>query len=391
MTIPPPLRFLQAVLLYLPTTFVFPNAALIVYALFSVIVFEPSFHRRDRLYFLFFVGVGINSLLGIIVDQHFPDSLFVNNGLLGAVILVFGYLAARSLNDTVWKVVLFFLFIEVICIYIQFAMGIRFFFPQQEVFTTTTEFRFTQDVQDIELLYFIRPMGLSETSTIAGAKILLAFVLTFMLDLRPRTRWLLSVLFVGAAVLNFKRSGLLAFGTFIGILLILDLQRNGWRFRHTFALAIFLSTLSFYATQIIGQFTRETAASLGDISFDIIIKQLSGRAELWNESADFISSHLFFGNYSERLILSTGQYPHSSYISLLATHGLLLSLVLAAFITKKISSKPAALIFLAPILIDATFQENLFWYISIFDQFALYLLLIRQPSPYWFNPVSSQK
>ncbi len=389
--IPPPLRFLQAFLLFLPTTFLLPNAALIVYALFSVLVFDPSFDRKDRLYFLFFVGVGINALLGIAVDQQFPDSLFVNNGLLGAVILVFGYLAARSLNDTVWKIVLFFLFIEVVCIYIQFALGIRFFFPQQEVVTTTTEFRFTQDVQDIELLYFIRPMGLSGTSTIAGAKILLAFVLTFMLDLRPRTRWILSALFAGAAILNFKRSGLLAFGVLFGILLILDLRRNGWRFRHTFAFAVFLSVLSFYATQIIGQFTRETAVSLGDISFDIIVEQLSGRADLWNETTGFISSHLFFGNYSERLILSTGQYPHSSYMSLLATHGLFLTTVLTIFIVARVSRKPAILIFLAPVLVDAIFQENLFWYISIFDQYALYLLIVREPSAYWFDPIPSRR
>ena len=388
--IPPPLRFVQAFLLYLPTTFLLPNAALIVYAMFSVLVFDPSFSRKDRLYFLFFIGVGINALLGILIDQQFPDSLFVNNGLLGAVILVFGYLAARSLNDTVWKIILFFLVIEVICIYIQFALGIRFFFPQQEVVTTTTEFRFTQDVQDIDLLYFIRPMGLSGTSTIAGAKVLLAFVLTFMIDMKSRNRILLSILFASAAVLNFKRSGLLAFGLFIAILLIMDLRRNGWRFRHTFAAAVFLSVLSFYATQIIGQFTRETAASLGDISFDIIVEQLSGRADLWNETTAFIGSHLFFGNYSERLILSTGQYPHSSYMSLLATHGLFLATVLVIFIIARVSRKPAVLIFLAPILVDATFQENLFWYISIFDQFALYLLLVREPSLYWFDPLPAR-
>ena len=159
-----------------------------------------------------------------------------------------------------------------------------------------------------------------------------------------------------------------------------------FRFRHTFASAVILSVLSFYATQIVGQFTRESAASLGDISFGIIIEQLSGRADLWNETITFIGDHLFFGNYSERLILSTGQYPHSSYMSLLATHGLFLALTLAAFIVSRVAGKPAVLIFLAPILVDAIFQENLFWYISLFDQFLLYMLLVRQPSAYWFNP-----
>jgi hypothetical protein len=389
--IPSPLRFTQAFLLFLPTTFVVPNAALIVFALFSILVFDPGFQRRDRLYFVFGIGVGLNALLGILVDQQFPDSLLVNNGLLGAVILLAGYLAARTLNDTVWKIVLLFLIVEVVCIYIQFAMGVRFFFPQQQIVTTTTEFEFSRNVQDMELLYFIRPMGLSATSTIAGAKILLALVLTFMLDLRGRTRWLLTFLLAGAAVLNFKRSGLLAFGLLIGILLILDLRRNGWKFRHTFASAVILSVLGFYATQIIGQFTRETAASLGDISFDIVIEQLSGRADLWEETTDFIDGHLFFGNYSERLILSTGQYPHSSYMSLLATHGLFLALTLGAFIVSRTARKPAILIFLAPILVDAVFQENLFWYISIFDQFLLYMLLVREPSAYWFDPFPSRR
>lgn len=385
--IPPPLRFIQAFLLYLPTTFILPNSGLILYAIFSILVFEPSFSRKDRLYFLFIIGAAVNSLMGILIDQQFPDTLLVNNGLLGAVILLAGYLGARTLNDTTWRIVLFFLVFEILCIYLQFALGIRFFFPQQEVVTSTTEFRFTQQVQDIQLLYFIRPMGLSGTSTIAGAKILLAFVLIFMLDFKAGTRWLLALLVSGAAILNFKRSGLLAFGLFVAILLVLDLRKNGWRFRHTFAGAVFLSILSFYATQIIGQITRESAASLGDISFGLIVEQLSGRADLWEETTSFIKTHLILGNYSERLILSTGQYPHSSYMSLLATHGLLLTLVLLAFYVFRISSKPAILIFLAPILVDAAFQENLFWYISIFDQFLLYLLLVREPSAYWHDPI----
>lgn len=385
--IPQPLRFIQAFLLYLPTTFVLPNSGLILYAVFSILVFEPSFNRKDRIYFFFIIGVAINSVLGILIDQQFPDTLLVNNGLLGAVILLTGYLGARTLNDTTWRIVLFFLIVEILCIYLQFALGIRFFFPQQEVVTSTTEFKFTQQVEGIQLLYFNRPMGLSGTSTIAGAKILLAFVLIFMLDFKVRTRWLLSLLVAGAAVLNFKRSGLLAFGLFVAILLFLDLRKNGWKFRHTFASAIFFSVFSFYATQIIGQITRESAASLGDVSLGLIIEQLSGRADLWEETTTFISDHLVLGNYSERLILSTGQYPHSSYMSLFASHGLLLGLILLTFYILRVRAKPAILIFLAPILVDAAFQENLFWYISIFDQFMLYLLLVRHPSAYWYDPI----
>ena len=66
-------------------------------------------------------------------------------------------------------------------------------------------------------------------------------------------------------------------------------------------------------------------------------------------------------------------------------------LVIITFIVLRVSRKPAVLIFLAPILVDATFQENLFWYISIFDQFALYLLLTREPPAYWFDPLPSRR
>ncbi|MBP02506.1 MAG: hypothetical protein CMM25_06830 [Rhodospirillaceae bacterium] len=384
-----PLRLFQAVLLYIPTTFVIPNSALIFYALFSIIIFQPSFRNTDRLYFVFLVGVAVNSIIGILLKNQFPESLFVNNGVLGAVLLLLGYLSARTLNDKVWNFFLGFLIIEIFCIYIQFGLGIRFFFPGQEVVNMTTEFQFTQTVDDIDLLYFIRPMGLSDTSTIAGAKILLALILIFMLPLKSNYRILLTILCIGAAILNFKRSGLIAFGLLFLILLILDIKRHGWKPRHNFLGLSLTIIIAGYSPQIISQFTRETAISLEQVSASMIIEQLSGRAELWSQVASFITNNLFFGNYSERLQLVTGQYAHNSYLSVLATHGIFLTVILIVFIIRKAYQKPIILIFLLPLFADAIFQESLFWYISAFDQFVLYLLINRAPSVYWRDPIGS--
>ena len=384
--IPPPLRFIQGTLLFIPTTFILPNSALIIYAIFSVLFFLPSFKLNDRIYFLFIIGVAINFLLGIIIYKNIPDSLLINNGLIGCLILIMGYLSARSLNDTTWRIILFYITVEIIFIYAQFLFEVRYFFPQQEVINLTTEFQFTKNVENINLLYFIRPMGLSSTSTIAAAKILLGLLLIFMLNLKPNTRKLLIVIFIGAAVINFKRSGLISLGFLFIIIFFLDFKKNGWNIRHTIITTLVLLIFSFYAPSIISQITRESALSLDQISFDIFITQLSGRAALWNESFMFIKNNIFFGNFSERLILSTGQYSHSSYLSLLATHGIFLSLTLLFFIISKIKNKFLILIFLTPIFIDAIFQEDLFWYISIIDQFVLYLLITRKESVYWKDP-----
>ena len=334
-----PLRLIQGLLLFLPSTFLLPNSGLVIFAFFSILIFNPSFNLSDRLYFLFFIGVAINSILGIIISQHFPDSLFLNNGLVGSIILILAYLSARTLNDTTWRIVLFFLAIEALCIYFQFFLGIRFFFPQQEVVNATTEFQFTQEVEGIELLYFIRPMGLSDTSTIAGGKILIAFILIFMLNIKKNIRWMLILLFSGAAILNFKRSGIVSLGIFLITILILDLLKNGWRTRHTFFSIVIISFISLYTAQIINQLTRETASSFGGISSELIIQQLSGRASLWGETFSFIRENPLFGNYSQRLILSTGQYSHNSYLSLIANHGIFLTFLLTIFIIGRVYNK----------------------------------------------------
>ena len=232
--IPPLQRIIQATLLFLPTTFIIPNSFLVLYCIFSIIIFSPQFKANDRLYFLFIIGVVINFLLGIIIENKLPISLLVNNGLVGSLILVIGYLSARSLNDTTWRIILFYLFLEVICVYFQFVLGIRYFFPQQEVINLTTEFQFTKDVEGTSLLYFIRPMGLSSTSTILAAKILLGLLLVFMLKIKRSRRILLTLLFVGAAIINFKRSGLVSLGLFFIIIFYIDIIRNGWMNRHTY-------------------------------------------------------------------------------------------------------------------------------------------------------------
>jgi len=382
-----PLRILQGILLYLPNTFlVSNNLGMLGLAVVSAAVYQPSIRKQDWPYFLFALGAIVNATLGIVLEGQFPASLFVNNGIAGGLLMMLTYLTARSLNDTVWKTVLFFIVIEALCIYIQFALGIRFFFSAQQEFSTLTEFEFTQDVGAETLWYYIRPQGLSPSSTVAGSKVLLGILIAYMVPMDRKWRWAIIAVLLGAVLLNFKRSGILVVGLFGAVLFLVDILQNGWHQRHTLVTAAVSLVAGVYLGTIIAQLTREQALSLEGISSTVVVTQLSGRAEIWGETLDFVRQHLFFGNYSERFTISTGQYVHNSFLSLLATHGLFLAVLLLSYYAVQVHKKPVMLIFLAPVFANAVFQEDLFWYASQFDIFLLYLLTTREASQYWLTP-----
>jgi hypothetical protein len=381
-----PLRVLQGTLLYLPNTFLVPNAALAILALISTALYRPSIRREDWPYFLFVAGVMANALFGLAIGHPFPDSPFKNNGILGAAILVFAYLCARSLDDTVWRTVLVFLLIEAATIYIQFALHIRFFFPSQEDFSTLTEYAYGRDVASGTLWYYIRPEGLSNSSTVAGSKMLLGILIAYMLPMDRHWRWGLIAFLAGAVFLNFKRSGIVVLGLWAALLFAVDVIENGWHQRHNIVAAVAGVTLATYLGFLIAQMTREQALSLSELSSRVMITQLSGRAEIWDESLRFIRAHIFFGNFSERYTVGTGQYVHNSFMSLLATHGIFLASLLLAYYAAQVWRRPKTFVLLFPVFANAFFQEDLFWYISQFDLFLLYLLVQRQPSDEWLAP-----
>jgi hypothetical protein len=381
-----PLRFIQGALLAFPNMVLpvvghIPHMAWAILAVFSIAIYQPTIRKNDWLYFLFAFGVIANAGLGVALTGRVPESLLVNNGFIGSLLLIATYLTARTLNDAVWKVILIFIVVEAIAIYVQIALGIRFFFPDQQMITAGSEFKFVQDIGNESLWYIIRPQGLSTTSTIAGAKMLVGILLVYMLPFSHRWRWGLTALLLGALLLNFKRSGILSVSIFGGILFTLDIVKGGWRKRHTAALFATALITALALETILSQMTREAAQTLSGLSIDITLNQLSGRGELWNEAWRFISNNLFFGNFSQRYTDDSGGYAHNSLLTLLATHGLLLTSLMIGFYLKCLSRKPMALILFTPLFFDSLFQEHIFWYISMIDIFVLYLFVARESSP----------
>jgi len=379
-----PMRFIQATLLFVPTTFVVPNVGLVAFALFSIIVYQPSFHRADRLFFAFAIAVFVNAILGIVIEQNFPESIFVNNGLVGAIILLLAYLSAQTLNDTTLKLLLLFIMVEAVVLICQVVLGVRYFFePQAMYLPTNVEFQPGQNIGDIDLLYFIRPMGLSQSSSIVASKIFLGLLLTYLVPMRRTFKLAIMSFLFAALITSFRRSNIASAVIFFAILVVLDIRSNGWRFRHSLLAGVLITSATLYTTAIIVQLTRNFASTINELNVDLIILQLSGRAEIWQETLEFISHHLFFGNFSTRYQVSTEHYPHSSYFSLLSTHGLFIAVLAVSFIISKVTAKPQCFVLMVPLLFNSLFSDDLFWYISIFDIFLLYLLTQAQPSTAW--------
>lgn len=375
-----PLRFIQGALLALPNMVLpivgqIPHMTWAVLAAFSIAIYQPTFRKEDWLYFLFALGVICNAALGIALTGTFPDTLLLNNGFVGGLLLIATYLTARTLNDAAWKIVLLFIAIEAMAIYAQIALGLRFFFPAQQMITANAEFEFTQNIDGESLWYLIRPQGFSTTSTIAGAKMLIGLLLIHMLSFSRRWRWALTIFLLGALLLNFKRSGIISAGIFLGTIFILDVVERGWKNQHTAAVFAIISLTIFAMGTIVSQLTREATETLSGLSIDLILNQLSGRADLWGESWNFISNNLLFGNFSQRYLVESGGYPHNSLLTLLSTHGLFLTTLIIGFYASCIVRKPYVLILLTPLFFDSLFQEHIFWYISMIDIFVLYLLI----------------
>jgi uncharacterized membrane protein len=386
-----PLRIAQGALLALPNTVLpvigqVPHMTWAGLAVFSIAVYRPSIRATDWPYFLFAFGVVANAALGVAITGVFPDSLLTNNGFVGGLLLIAAYLTARTLTDTVWKAVLAFIAVEAAAIYVQLALGLRFFFPDQQMITAGSEFKFVREIGGESLWYLIRPQGLSISSTIAGAKMLLGILIAYMVPFPRRLRWTIIAFLLGALLLNFKRSGILSVGVLGVIVFTLDVADSGWQKRHTILSTATVLTALFALGAIIAQLTRETVETLSGISMDLLLNQLSGRTEIWQETWKFIRDNLFFGNFSRRYTVTSGGYAHSSLLTLVATHGLFLALVMVWFYLKRLWRKPLTLILLVPLLFDTLFQEHIFWYISMFDIFVLYLLTTRTPSRYWLTP-----
>jgi len=114
--------------------------------------------------------------------------------------------------------------------------------------------------------------------------------------------------------------------------------------------------------ELISQLTRNT----GKI-------ELTGREYLWADFYLFIQDHLVYGNNSVKLWLD-GYHAHNSYIEVIATNGIFISLLYFVLIYRNI--RKSNWVYVIPIMVFSLTQYGFFWGISLMD-ILFYVILFK--------------
>ena len=135
------------------------------------------------------------------------------------------------------------------------------------------------------------------------------------------------------------------------------------------------------------QYPQQTDKKLHDLaveSLDMGFWQkfliFTERSFIWKAVVQDILDNPLFGKHSIRapvavnsLLYKTSQ-ACSSYLGIISVHGLIGAFLLAGFYFRRIFEDKRRFILLLPLLLDGVTNDTLFWYLSLPDLLAMYLL-----------------
>ena len=225
------------------------------------------------------------------------------------------------------------------------------------------------------LAYFQRPLGLSSSSSHIASKLLLSWLMIDFFKFKHKLWWLVKAMLLMAIVLTFNRSVLLSLGVYLMLFYTASFLDLKYKLENAVVgfIAGVIGFISVTAVVIlkgqdlISQLTRNT----GKI-------ELTGREFLWADFWVFIQDHLVFGNNSVKLWLD-GYHAHNSYIEVIATNGVLITLLYFLLIYRNV--KKSNWVYVLPILVFGITQYGFFWGISLMD-ILFYVILFKAISNY---------
>jgi hypothetical protein len=263
------------------------------------------------------------------------------------------YLIARVVTRTDLRVAVYLIAMEALFVYLEFALRVN------TIFTFNPEYRHLS----IAALYFTRPFGLSDASSVIGYKLFMALLLLDFTEISGRKRHLLQFILLPAFILVFNRTALVAYVIYLACRWFIDRIQHGPKLRDIAVGLIGGSALYYtYArvSDIIwSQFNR------GKGSLD-----LSYRDVIWSNFLDFYQKVPLLGNGSSKYYAylpdyGTFEHAHNSYLELLVSNGIVISAIyLIWFILR---TKRDRIIYILPILIYSFSQYGFFWGISFVD------------------------
>ena len=407
------LRFIQALLLYAPTLYFLDSRAMMGFVGFSALFFPWTIDRRDIFLFLFAGFVFFNSAISATAGAFSSFDLFSSNGVLGGIMLITGYVAARTLNAQSLRFLLYFLSFEALCTLAEALLGKRVFFKGQATDFATIQLPGGQTLAQwllaplncLTYMSELEPMGLNRTPAITGVKMLAGVVLLSFVPMAHLARIGFFALLATAIIIVNGRATIAALVVFLLIWLIHELIARRLAAKLWAALSIAIVGAVMLAATIPNfcpgwtlnhsYFTsadapeevppshtgkeppitekEESPAFLGIGNKAI---EYTGRAPQWNAALKNIMERPFFGHHSVRQPVFKGTYVNNAYFTIVHMHGLIGATLLALFYFRRIFERPARFVLLLPLLLICITDDALFWYWSITDTLAIYILTI---------------
>lgn len=302
----------------------------------------------------------ILSLLNWLINLD--SSLGITENISTFFILPFTLLAGLSFRRIDAKILLSLIAIECLVGCYEFSLGIRSVFPAINNATTP--------ILEQGMWYSHRVYGLSTNSSVLALKVLAGMLLIQFYDFKG-VKWnIIQIVFWLAVLITFNRTVIITLGVFYFLNFSLRAMDNISKKRRHLARLVFLSIVSivavvfatFYFDSIVHQFTRDKGVDL------------SGRDTIWLYFSEFIANNLWMGNGTIKFLTEEGKHGHNSFLQMLATNGLVISVFYFTLIFININRKNVVVI--AAIIVYSLTQYGIFWGISMLD-ILLYLFLFQ--------------
>jgi len=273
------------------------------------------------------------------------------------------FLIALCLNKRDLELIILLVAAEAVFVMIEFAMGVN------TVFMSHPEFR---RISDLQYLYFLRPMGLSSSTSTMAFKLICALILIDYIGRKSAGWRAVRIFLIVAVIVNFNRTSMVALAAYYAAKFVLD-KNAPLKFTYKL-LAIFAFVAVFLALGgldiVLDQFFR----GRGGVD-------LSYRDILWKQNFEFISKNLLFGNHSFKYLTLLDEYgfyehAHNSFIEMLSTHGLFIFSLYVLLIAVNVKRRNALLVM--PFVVLSLFQYGIFWGISFLDIIFFKLLIFGE-------------
>jgi len=361
------------ILIYLPTIAYIPHIIYLVVVLYLAIAkYKLNNDTNLQIILLIIFLTLINRLL--FIDNHIfvgDKENILNLIIPGSIFLLATYYIAKYLTRKDINVLLFLTTFEAIIVIVEFKLGITTFF------TGLDRYKDISGSSEM-LLYFFRPMGLSENSSIVAGKIFLGLLLLHYNReyLSKYIKIIMFIILIIALVMTFNRTAIVAIGFFYILLLLRfyiipskKIKLLFYKFIITLlVISVFIYTYIYFFDDILLQFDRGGNTDV-----------LTGRGAIWHSFYLFIQDHFIFGNGSYKIYLPffhgdwTFAHAHNSYLEVLAMHGIVITLLYAYLILRNINKYN--LVYILPIFVFSLTQYFIGWNISLQDIILFYFLI----------------